>query len=98
DQGAQHGPAHLPGAEHLRPGGCRGRRAESDRPAHDAAFLPGVIDIDILFLGKEKINTRKLTIPHKGIANRPFVMIPLLEIAEPSVKESFPEIFQNTRK
>lgn len=57
-----------------------------------------VIDIDILFLGKEKINTRKLTIPHKGIANRPFVMIPLLEIAEPSVKESFPEIFQNTRK
>ena len=57
-----------------------------------------IIDIDILFYGRERINTKKLTVPHTGIADRPFVMIPLLEIAEPSLKESFPEIFQDKKK
>jgi len=52
-----------------------------------------IIDIDILFYGTERVNTQKITIPHKNIADRPFVMIPLLEIAKPSLKEAFPEIF-----
>ena len=52
-----------------------------------------IIDIDILFYGTERIDIPELTIPHKGIADRPFVMIPLLEIAKPSLKRAFPEYF-----
>ena len=69
----------------------------TDLPEYDAdgnrIYHSRVIDIDILFFGKEIIDTPELTIPHKGIAERPFVMIPLREIARPSLKKAFPEIF-----
>jgi 2-amino-4-hydroxy-6-hydroxymethyldihydropteridine pyrophosphokinase len=52
-----------------------------------------IIDIDILFYGSERIESEELSIPHKGIMNRPFVMIPLQEIAKPSLKKVFPEFF-----
>jgi 2-amino-4-hydroxy-6-hydroxymethyldihydropteridine diphosphokinase len=39
------------------------------------------IDIDILFFNDEIINTPTLTIPHKEIQNRRFVLEPLNEIA-----------------
>jgi 2-amino-4-hydroxy-6-hydroxymethyldihydropteridine diphosphokinase len=42
---------------------------------------PRVIDIDILFFGKKVINYDNLTIPHKDIQNRLFVLVPLREIA-----------------
>jgi 2-amino-4-hydroxy-6-hydroxymethyldihydropteridine diphosphokinase len=42
---------------------------------------PRVIDIDILFFNRETIQTSKLTIPHKEIADRLFVLVPLCEIA-----------------
>lgn len=38
------------------------------------------IDIDIIFFGKEIINTETLTIPHKLFKNRLFVLLPLKEI------------------
>ena len=53
-----------------------------------------IIDIDILFYGNERVDNEKLIIPHKDIGNRPFVMMPLKEIAEPSLKEAFPEYFE----
>ena len=52
-----------------------------------------VIDIDILFYGSEHISAPDLIIPHKDIENRPFVMIPLQEVAKPSLKTAFPEYF-----
>lgn len=52
-----------------------------------------VIDIDILFFGLERIETPDLIIPHKGIKDRQFVMIPLSEIASPELREGFPDIF-----
>ena len=52
-----------------------------------------IIDIDILFYGPRRIDTPRLTIPHKGIADRPFVLIPLREIARPSLRKAFPEYF-----
>ena len=71
----------------------------TDRPEFDSSgnriYRSRIIDIDILFYGSERINIQRLTIPHKDIENRPFVMIPLLEIAKPSLKEAFPEYFQN---
>jgi 2-amino-4-hydroxy-6-hydroxymethyldihydropteridine diphosphokinase len=72
-----------------------------DRPEYDASgeriYHSRVIDIDILFYGKETIDTPRLTIPHKGISDRPFVMIPLLEIARPSLKKAFPDYFKRNR-
>ena len=43
---------------------------------------PRVIDIDILFYGKQTIKTKNLVIPHKEIANRAFVLVPMAEIAK----------------
>ncbi|MEW6535140.1 MAG: 2-amino-4-hydroxy-6-hydroxymethyldihydropteridine diphosphokinase [Candidatus Auribacterota bacterium] len=39
------------------------------------------IDIDILYYGDDVINTDQLTIPHPRIQDRPFVLIPMREIA-----------------
>ena len=41
---------------------------------------PRTIDIDILLYGNEVISTRDLTIPHPGITERDFVLVPLLEV------------------
>lgn len=41
---------------------------------------PRIIDIDILFYGREKVNSEKLTIPHPEWQNRLFVLVPLAEI------------------
>lgn len=42
---------------------------------------PRVIDIDILFYGKQIVKTKNLIIPHKEIINRVFVLVPMKEIA-----------------
>ena len=48
----------------------KGERVYSDRP----------IDIDILLFGDNKIDCEELTVPHKLMYERDFVMIPLKEI------------------
>ena len=48
----------------------RGERIYSSRP----------IDIDILLLGNDRIDCPELTVPHKHMYEREFVMIPLREI------------------
>ena len=48
-----------------------GNRIYTDRP----------IDIDILLFGDDKIDCEELTVPHKLMYERDFVMIPLREIA-----------------
>ena len=52
-----------------------------------------IIDIDILFYGNEHIDIEGLTVPHPLIGERDFVKIPLAEIAKPSLREAFPELF-----
>lgn len=42
---------------------------------------PRIIDIDILFFNDDIINTKTLQIPHPRIAERKFVLEPLVEIA-----------------
>ncbi|NDV92241.1 2-amino-4-hydroxy-6-hydroxymethyldihydropteridine diphosphokinase [Alteromonas sp. 345S023] len=39
------------------------------------------LDLDILLYGSQKIKTADLTVPHIGMADREFVMVPLFEIA-----------------
>ena len=69
----------------------------TDPPEYDKegnrVYHSRIIDIDILFYGPRRIDTPRLTIPHKGIADRPFVLIPLREIARPSLRKAFPEYF-----
>lgn len=59
------------------------------------------IDIDILFYGDLIINDTELTIPHKEIVNRKFVLIPLNEIAgdfiHPVLKKKIKLLLQNTK-
>ena len=43
---------------------------------------PRVIDIDILFYGRQVIKSKNLIIPHKEIINRAFVLVPMKEIAQ----------------
>ncbi len=50
-----------------------GRSGKSDAPRP--------IDIDILLYGEEAVNTLELVIPHPRMAERAFVLIPLVEIA-----------------
>ena len=70
----------------------------TDPPEYDGEgnriYHSRIIDIDILFYGNETIDTQQLTIPHKGIADRPFVLIPLREIAKPSLRKAFPAFFE----
>jgi 2-amino-4-hydroxy-6-hydroxymethyldihydropteridine diphosphokinase len=42
---------------------------------------PRTIDVDILLLGDRQVDEPALVIPHPGIRERAFVLVPLLEIA-----------------
>ena len=42
---------------------------------------PRIIDIDILFFGDLRIETPRLTIPHRGFYRRKFMHIPAMEVA-----------------
>jgi 2-amino-4-hydroxy-6-hydroxymethyldihydropteridine diphosphokinase len=42
---------------------------------------PRLIDIDLLFYGDTELALPELTLPHKEIFNRAFVLVPLIEIA-----------------
>ena len=68
-----------------------------DSPEFDAegrrVYHNRTIDIDILFYGKERIDTEELTVPHPLIGERDFVKIPLAEIAKPSLRAAFPDFF-----
>jgi 2-amino-4-hydroxy-6-hydroxymethyldihydropteridine diphosphokinase len=41
---------------------------------------PRTLDIDLLLVGDEVIDSPELTLPHPGIAERSFVLVPLMEV------------------
>ena len=43
-------------------------------------YGPRIIDLDILFYGEEVVTQTDLEIPHPKIQERPFILIPLVEI------------------
>lgn len=60
-----------------------------------------IIDIDILFFNNEIINEHNLIIPHPEIANRRFVLLPLLELdpskLHPVLNKSIRELLAETK-
>ena len=52
-----------------------GRRPPRER------WAPRPIDLDLLLYGNEIFETDDLTVPHTRLAERPFVLVPLAEIA-----------------
>jgi 2-amino-4-hydroxy-6-hydroxymethyldihydropteridine diphosphokinase len=42
---------------------------------------PRTLDLDILLYGDAVLSTERLTVPHPGLCERSFVLVPLLEIA-----------------
>ncbi len=44
-------------------------------------WAPRLIDLDLLLYGNDIVETDDLTVPHARLAERPFVLVPLAEIA-----------------
>jgi 2-amino-4-hydroxy-6-hydroxymethyldihydropteridine diphosphokinase len=55
------------------------------RPA-DGAKQARVIDIDVLLFGEQCVDEPGLRVPHPALLRRPFVRIPLAEVATPGLR------------
>lgn len=51
------------------------------RERGDARWGPRVLDLDLLVYGSSRIDETGLIVPHPGIAERNFVLLPLREVA-----------------
>ncbi len=54
---------------------------EAGRVRKENRWGARILDLDIILFGNEVINSERLTIPHYGMAEREFVLLPLVEIA-----------------
>jgi 2-amino-4-hydroxy-6-hydroxymethyldihydropteridine diphosphokinase len=54
---------------------------QAGRVRKDQRWGPRILDLDILLFDNQVIATERLTLPHYGIKQRAFVLIPLAEIA-----------------
>lgn len=46
----------------------------------DGQYIDRLLDIDIIYLGSEVIDTETLSVPHPRMAERAFVLVPLAEV------------------
>ena len=56
-------------------------RAGRSRAAETARWAPRTLDLDLLLYGDRQIDTADLVVPHPGLAQRRFVLEPLVELA-----------------
>lgn len=54
---------------------AQGRRRDGQR------WGPRTLDLDLLAYGTVRLESDALTLPHPGIGSRPFVLVPLAEVA-----------------
>jgi len=59
---------------------CKAIEAELGRNVGGPRHGPRVIDIDLLLLGDVELETERLTLPHREVTSRRFVLVPLLEL------------------
>lgn len=62
---------------------CKTIEQELGRPDAYPRWSPRVIDLDILLYDELSLHTKTLTIPHPELHCRKFVLIPLLDLANP---------------
>jgi 2-amino-4-hydroxy-6-hydroxymethyldihydropteridine diphosphokinase len=60
--------------------GCKEVEGELGRTAGGVRHGPRPIDVDVLLLGDLEHSSERLTLPHKEVATRRFVLEPLLEL------------------
>jgi len=89
----------------LRPGALLEWLKETERKMgrdqRAARNAPRVIDMDILFYGDEVVSGPSLQVPHPGIQERAFVLVPLNEVrprlVHPVLKKSVAELLGGLR-
>jgi 2-amino-4-hydroxy-6-hydroxymethyldihydropteridine diphosphokinase len=59
---------------------CKGIERELGRDFDQVRHGPRVVDIDLLLLGDVELETDRLTLPHREVTTRRFVLVPLLEL------------------
>jgi 2-amino-4-hydroxy-6-hydroxymethyldihydropteridine diphosphokinase len=59
---------------------CKQVEAELDRDFDQPRHGPRTVDVDVLLLGDQDYQSETLTIPHRDILMRRFVLVPLLEL------------------
>lgn len=71
---------------------CQGIEQELGRK-RTIRWGPRTVDLDILLYNEEKIETETLIVPHPRMAERAFVLIPLVEIAPTKVNPLNGELY-----
>jgi 2-amino-4-hydroxy-6-hydroxymethyldihydropteridine diphosphokinase len=59
---------------------CKAVEAELGRDFAQRRHGPRVVDVDLLLLGDSEHSSERLTVPHRDVLVRRFVLVPLLEI------------------
>jgi 2-amino-4-hydroxy-6-hydroxymethyldihydropteridine diphosphokinase len=59
---------------------CKAIEAEHGRAFGGPRHGPRPIDVDLLLLGEIELSTDRLTLPHREVTSRRFVLAPLLEL------------------
>ena len=62
-------------------GRLRAIERELGRPARHLRNVPRTLDLDLLLYGRAIIRERGLAVPHPGLPDRAFVLVPLADIA-----------------
>jgi 2-amino-4-hydroxy-6-hydroxymethyldihydropteridine diphosphokinase len=60
---------------------CKATEREVGRAAGGPRHGPRVIDVDLLLLGDLTYTSERLSLPHREVSSRRFVLVPLLELA-----------------
>jgi 2-amino-4-hydroxy-6-hydroxymethyldihydropteridine diphosphokinase len=59
---------------------CKAVEVERGRVFGGPRHGPRPLDVDLLLLGDTQLTTERLTLPHREVTTRRFVMVPLLEL------------------
>lgn len=59
---------------------CKAVEADAGRDFTAPRHSPRPVDVDLLLLGDLELASERLTLPHREVASRRFVLVPLLEL------------------
>jgi 2-amino-4-hydroxy-6-hydroxymethyldihydropteridine diphosphokinase len=59
---------------------CKAIEVERGRDLKARRHSPRPLDVDLLLLGDIELSTDRLTLPHREVTSRRFVLVPLLEL------------------